>query len=503
MSTTVSTFSPANPANPARTSNVGDGANGGKPSVEQPGASSVPADAGTRAAGTAEPTTGSSRAGGRASKRANGAASQRPSNFRTPAAPQRASTAMGVPATVSAGSYEDDGAAATVSGNDPVVVRSAFGRVMTSTHTATTVRTAAEAKSPNTPGAAAPLVTPPTPPLTATAAATPVTSATAVSLLAAIAAPTVASSGATAPASQATMAPTSKPDDGGSAMQLLAQALNSGFAAGGASFAMAPAATTVTKAVATDPALGTGGSGSGNDNGNGNGNGDLGVGANFGNSNGLTDSVKGNNDGGAANTASLLGFTPTELAGEILASTARGALDNDSHPNAATVDTSAIASALTAQQMAAPAHTTTAPAPIPSMQLQAPIGSAQWQQQLGGQLLWMAHSGTSSASLQMSPPNLGPVEVRVAVHAGQTSILFGATHASTRDALEQALPRLRDMFSSSGLSLADASVFREPPRQQSPGTTPTASRSIAAEVTAPTPPVASLVARLGLVDTYA
>ncbi len=46
-----------------------------------------------------------------------------------------------------------------------------------------------------------------------------------------------------------------------------------------------------------------------------------------------------------------------------------------------------------------------------------------------------------------------------------TNVWFGAQHADTRAALTEALPKLREMFSASGLALGQAGVSHEMPRQ--------------------------------------
>ena len=77
----------------------------------------------------------------------------------------------------------------------------------------------------------------------------------------------------------------------------------------------------------------------------------------------------------------------------------------------------------------------------------------------------MAREGIQQAALKLNPANLGPVEVRINMHNEQANITFIAHNAATRDALEQALPRLRESFSENGLELTDAEVS-DPTSQQ-------------------------------------
>ena len=78
----------------------------------------------------------------------------------------------------------------------------------------------------------------------------------------------------------------------------------------------------------------------------------------------------------------------------------------------------------------------------------------------------MVEQGKHTASLRLSPEHLGPLEIQISMNDDQASVYFGAANADTRAALENALPKLREMFASQGLSLTDAGVHREPPRQQ-------------------------------------
>ena len=70
----------------------------------------------------------------------------------------------------------------------------------------------------------------------------------------------------------------------------------------------------------------------------------------------------------------------------------------------------------------------------------------------------MAGNQLRSAEIRLTPAELGPLRVQVAVDDGAAHVTFHAQHAVTRDAIEQALPRLREMLAESGLSLGQADV---------------------------------------------
>ena len=117
----------------------------------------------------------------------------------------------------------------------------------------------------------------------------------------------------------------------------------------------------------------------------------------------------------------------------------------------------------------------------------------------------LAQAGITQAQLHLNPTDMGPVQVHITLQAGQASVWFGANHADTRAALEQSLPRLREMFAGAGMPLTDSGVFREPQRQTPGQSAATASgpRESAADVgpAATVTQVSNI--RLSLLDTYA
>ncbi len=95
--------------------------------------------------------------------------------------------------------------------------------------------------------------------------------------------------------------------------------------------------------------------------------------------------------------------------------------------------------------------------------LPSPVGTAQWTQEFAERVCWFVDRGAQHASIRLSPEQLGPVEVRMAIREGEASVWFAAAHPDTRAAIEQALPRLREMLAEMGLTLADAGVFHQAP----------------------------------------
>ncbi len=134
---------------------------------------------------------------------------------------------------------------------------------------------------------------------------------------------------------------------------------------------------------------------------------------------------------------------------------------------------------------AGPMHAPLAPAdgaatqtaPLPTAQVSAPVGAHGWDQGVGDKLVWMASQKHQVAELRLNPPELGPMKVTLTLQDGTASAQFASAHAVVRDAIETALPRLREMLAESGITLGNASVSdfayrgeaREQPQQDARG----------------------------------
>jgi len=91
-------------------------------------------------------------------------------------------------------------------------------------------------------------------------------------------------------------------------------------------------------------------------------------------------------------------------------------------------------------------------------ELSAQVGTEAWENQVGQKVVYMVGSEEQTASLTLNPPDLGPLQVVLSVSNDQASVTFSANQEEVRQALENALPRLREMMSESGIALGNATV---------------------------------------------
>ncbi|MBN0986828.1 flagellar hook-length control protein FliK [Amphritea pacifica] len=85
-------------------------------------------------------------------------------------------------------------------------------------------------------------------------------------------------------------------------------------------------------------------------------------------------------------------------------------------------------------------------------------GEAAWSQAVNDRVMVMASKNGQFADIQLDPPELGSLHVRLQVKNEQVTVVFNTPHGSVREALEQNMPRLREMFADQGLNLSESSV---------------------------------------------
>jgi flagellar hook-length control protein FliK len=90
--------------------------------------------------------------------------------------------------------------------------------------------------------------------------------------------------------------------------------------------------------------------------------------------------------------------------------------------------------------------------------ISARVGTPAWDNQVGQKIVWMVAGKEQSAELTLNPPDLGPMQVVLSVTNDQASVTFSSAQPEVRQALENALPRLREMMGESGIALGNATV---------------------------------------------
>jgi flagellar hook-length control protein FliK len=140
-------------------------------------------------------------------------------------------------------------------------------------------------------------------------------------------------------------------------------------------------------------------------------------------------------------------------------------------------------------------------APSVEASISVPVANGGWPHAVAAQVHWFVSNDIQSATLRLSPEHLGPVEVRIDVHDSQVNVNFSAAHAETRAALEQTVPRLREIFAGSGLTLGQANVQQDPRPGSQSSATPARPAITAAQAVEPV--AVATPQGLGLVDEYA
>jgi len=103
------------------------------------------------------------------------------------------------------------------------------------------------------------------------------------------------------------------------------------------------------------------------------------------------------------------------------------------------------------------------------LKLDMPPNAVQWNQQISKRVAIMNSEGLQTARIQLDPPELGALEIKIKVQNDQVSVGFTSNHAVVRDALESQAPRLREMMEQEGINLADVNVSEQGQQQGSAG----------------------------------
>jgi flagellar hook-length control protein FliK len=126
---------------------------------------------------------------------------------------------------------------------------------------------------------------------------------------------------------------------------------------------------------------------------------------------------------------------------------------------AAPADTPAASSPPSISGAAASATSQTLAAPAPAApSATVDTRAANWQQAFASRVQWLVDHDVGEAHIKLNPPELGAVDVKISLVEDKTFVHLTAASATARDELTQALPRLRELLTASGLEFGGASV---------------------------------------------
>ncbi len=136
--------------------------------------------------------------------------------------------------------------------------------------------------------------------------------------------------------------------------------------------------------------------------------------------------------------------------------------------------------------------------------LEAPVRGQAFPAEFSEKIVWLAGRQSQWANMSLNPPQLGAIEVRLSLSGGEAGAQFFSPHPAVRDAIEAALPRLRELMAQAGIALGDAQVRDEAfARQESGGSNQARGGATPGETLFPIAPLAmSTRANIGLVDLY-
>jgi len=99
--------------------------------------------------------------------------------------------------------------------------------------------------------------------------------------------------------------------------------------------------------------------------------------------------------------------------------------------------------------------------------ISSPLGSSGWSDEFSQKISWMSTQRNQVAELHLNPPNLGPLDVVLKISDNQATAMFTSPHSAVRDAVENAMPRLREMLADNGITLGNTTVSDQSPRDRS------------------------------------
>ncbi len=125
----------------------------------------------------------------------------------------------------------------------------------------------------------------------------------------------------------------------------------------------------------------------------------------------------------------------------------------------------------------------------PTIKLDSTVDSPSFPAELAGHVAYLIGNNLGSAKLQVTPPQLGPIDLQISVQGNSAQIVMSTHSALTHAALESSAPALRELLGSQGFAQVSVDIsqrsFQEQPAFTQPESTFVPRESVAAEPIAP------------------
>lgn len=106
----------------------------------------------------------------------------------------------------------------------------------------------------------------------------------------------------------------------------------------------------------------------------------------------------------------------------------------------------------------------------PDIHVDLPINQPKWGSEFAQKVVWLTSQQNQVAEIHLNPAHLGPVEVMLTITQDQATAQFVSPHLAVREAIQEALPRLREMMAENGIQLGNVMVgadsFQQENKQQ-------------------------------------
>lgn len=159
------------------------------------------------------------------------------------------------------------------------------------------------------------------------------------------------------------------------------------------------------------------------------------------------------------------GGTPAKLAATQEVFSLPGEIRSDTTANSVAARSDAgLAQAAAAMAAAVPMQAAAAAAQAGhggEYRIVTPVGSQQWETAVGNSLVVMTGARQDRAELVLTPPQLGRIEVSISMKGDEATAVFVSANPGVRDALESAMPRLREVLADAGITLGQTQVGAE------------------------------------------